>query len=273
VPEDHSPLPKADQSANHANSAASNSESSGIKAPRKIAIRPTRQPARSSSGQKSTGLTTRPPNEKQKQAQQAQTRKRPKVPRNRFQNPRFIFWAKVILIAFLVISIGLTVRAMMNIDSHLKGSSWSEELQNGNIGNAAKKLFTLTSDAVDQVLESDFSPEKLIIDFKAALPHLKKAGYILTELEVEVGLSPKLIPHFYHDPAIELDLDKTLAALEDNSIGTALMIALAQASKLQKTIEISDMQFNHIEVELGPIPSLKLQYKNDHAIRDYIHHE
>jgi len=233
-----------------------------IKAPRPTPNRPIRQQAR--------------PGGNKKQPQRSQLpekRTRPKIPQNSLKNPRFIFWAKVILITFLVTSIGLTIRAMMNIDSNLKGNSWSDELRHGNIDRAAKKFFILTSDAVDQVFESDLSPETLIADFKAALPHLRKAGYVLTELEVEVGITPKLIPHFYHDPAIELDMDKTLAALEDNSIGTALMIALAQASKLQKTIEISDMQFNHIEVELGPIPSLKLQYKNDHAIKEYIHHE
>jgi len=243
-----------------------------IKAPhpaaRPSAKRATRQPPRAPSNKTST--TARP--KLKPSPQQTQTRKRPVVPNNNVKKPRLIFWTKVILITFLTVSIGITVRAMINIDSNMKGTSWSEELKRGNIESAAQKFFMLSSDAIDQVFESDLSPEALMTSFNDALPHLKKAGYVLTELEIEVGISPKLIPHFYHDPAVALDLDKALKALKGNTVGTALMISLVQASSLQKRVEISHMQFNHIEVELGPIPALKLQYKNDHAIKDYIHH-
>ena len=68
-------------------------------------------------------------------------------------------------------------------------------------------------------------------------------------------------------------MQKTLKAIGDNNIGAALIIALAEAGSLQKQIEVADMQFNHIEVELGLIPALKLQYKNDVGIKDYIHRD
>jgi len=234
----------------------------GITPPRPTPNRPTRQPQSpppSSSGTHKHRRIPHPPHKKHPE------------PSNKTKNPRLILWAKIIVISFLVISIGITIRAMVTINAEHKGSSWMQELQKGNIDSAAKKFFMLTSNAVDHVFESELSPEALIADFKAALPHLSKAGYVLTELEIEVGISPKLIPHFYHDPTVKVDLDKVLASLKGNNIGTALMVSLAQASKLQKKVEISHMQFNHIEVELGPIPSLKLQYKNDHAIKDYIH--
>jgi len=246
-----------------------------IKAPRPAARpsttkRPVRQPPRSTPNKSSAAAR---PKLKQSPPQQSQARKRPVVPNNKVKKPRLIFWAKVILITFLIASIAITIRAMVNIDSHMKGITWSEELKHGHIERAAQKFFTLSSDAIDQVFASDLSPEALMSSFNDALPHLKKAGYVLTELEIEVGISPKLIPHFYHDPAVELDLEQALEALKDNTVGTALMISLAQASNLQKTVEISHMQFNHIEVELGPIPALKLQYKNDNAIKEYIHHK
>ena len=245
-------------------------QQSVIKAPRPAPKRPTHQPPRATPNKSSA---TARPKLKQSPPQQAQARKRPVVPNNKLKNPRLILWAKVILITFLLVSIGITIRAMININSNMKeGTSWSEELKRGNIESAAQKLFTLSSDAIDQVFDSDLSPEALMADFNDALPHLKQAGYVLTELEIEVGISPKLIPHFYHDPAVNVDLNKALEALKENTVGTALMISLAQASRLQKTVEISHMQFNHIEVELGPIPSLKLQYKNDHAMKDYIHY-
>ena len=139
--------------------------------------------------------------------------------------------------------------------------TWIDELKQGNINLATEKFSITASAAVAQVFSSDLSIETLMKDLNAALPHLKKAGYTLTELEVELGIPPKLIPHFYHDPDVRLDMEQTLAALKDNGIGTALMHALKEAGSLQKELEVSDMKFSHIEVELGSIPSLRLQYK------------
>jgi hypothetical protein len=59
----------------------------------------------------------------------------------------------------------------------------------------------------------------------------------------------------------------------NHSIGAALILVLAEAGDPQKKVAVADMQFNHIEVELGPIPALRLKYKNDGAIKHYIHKE
>jgi len=184
---------------------------------------------------------------------------------------RLIFWGQILIVLFICITAGLTIRTMEIAAIKSGGTSWIEELEQGNYSRAAKKFSSTASIAVSQVFASDLSVENIMKDFNAALPHLKGAGYILTEMEVELGIPPKLIPHFYHDPEIKLDLKKTLKALENNSIGRALIIALAEAGELQKQLEVGEMQFNHIEVELGPIPALRLQYKNDNAIKQYIH--
>ena len=39
----------------------------------------------------------------------------------------------------------------------------------------------------------------VINDLNDTLPHLAKAGYTMNELEIEVGVLPKLIPHFTVD--------------------------------------------------------------------------
>lgn len=184
---------------------------------------------------------------------------------------RLIFWTQILLTGFLIVSIGLTIRAMELISIKNTDISWFQELQQGNYNQAADKFSTLASDAVGQVLDTNISTKSLMKDFNAALPQLKKAGYTLTELEVELGIPPKLIPHFYHDPTVHPNLEQSLDALKGNGIGTALMLALSKAGELQKELEVSGMQFSHIEVELGPIPSLKLQYKNNQAIEGYIH--
>ncbi|GAV20466.1 hypothetical protein MMIC_P1432 [Mariprofundus micogutta] len=184
---------------------------------------------------------------------------------------RFIFWAQSLIILLVCVTLGVGIWAIIATTGKSGGVSWSDELQRGNFDLAARKFSITASAAASQVFESDLSTEAIMQDFNAALPHLRKAGYILTEMEVELGIPPKLIPHFYHDPDVKLDLQKTLKKLGDNNIGSALIMALAEAGTLQKQIEVADMQFNHIEVELGLIPALKLQYKNGIGIQDYIH--
>ncbi|MBL4775368.1 MAG: hypothetical protein JKY87_04865 [Mariprofundus sp.] len=200
---------------------------------------------------------------------------RRKLGKKRFKRKkrRFIFWAQIFLVSFLLISIGLTIRAMEIVSMKGSGTSWLQEIEQGNYDVAADKFSILASDAVDYVFDANLSIEGLLQDLNAALPHLKKAGYTLTELEVEIGIPPKLIPHFYRDPRIKLDVEQALASLKGNSIGSALLMALAEAGRLQQEMNVSGMQFSHIEVELGPIPALKIQYKNDAAIESYIHRD
>lgn len=180
---------------------------------------------------------------------------------------RIIFWSQVSIVLLIFITAGLTIRAIEMATIRSTPPTWIDELKRGNIGLAIEKFSTTSSIAVSQLFKSDLTTESLMRDFNDALPHLKKAGYILIEMEVEVGIPPKLIPHFYHDGEIKLNLEKALEDLGDNSIGKALMIALAQAGELQKQIEVADMAFDYIEVELGPIPGLKLQYKNYYAVK------
>ncbi len=184
-----------------------------------------------------------------------------------------VFWAKTLIVSLLCLTLGAAIWAIVKTTNKSGAAAWTEEIKRGNFNLAAEKFSITASAAASQMFDSDLSTESLMKDFNAALPHLRKAGYILTEMEVELGIPPKLIPHFYHNPDVKLDLQKTLKAIGDNNIGAALIIALAEAGSLQKQLEVADMQFNHIEVELGLIPALKLQYKNGIGIKDYIHRE
>jgi len=201
----------------------------------------------------------------------AHGRKKHKLKRKKRKKNRLVFWIQMLLVIFLLLGIGLTIRAMELVSVKSSGVSWMQELQQGHYALAADKFSVLASNAAGYVFDSNISTDALMRDFHAALPHLKRAGYTLTELEVELGIPPKLIPHFYHDPGVELHLQQSLADLQGNHIGTALMIALSKAGDLQKELEVSDMKFSHVEIELGPIPALKLQYKNNDAIGGYIH--
>jgi len=105
--------------------------------------------------------------------------------------------------------------------------------------------------------------QQLIISFQQALPALKSAGYELTEFEVEIGVTPKLIPHFRHAAQSVENVAAAREMLKDNKLGQMLLGALLKAGEIHKQIKVAGFGFSHIEIEMGLIPSVRLQYKND----------
>ena len=101
----------------------------------------------------------------------------------------------------------------------------------------------------------------VVKDLNDALPHLSKAGYTMDELEIEVGIPPKLIPHFSVDETLTENTEQSLTDLEGNTVGYALFKALLKAADLQQKIVIDGMSFVRIEIELGLIPAVRLSYK------------
>jgi hypothetical protein len=105
--------------------------------------------------------------------------------------------------------------------------------------------------------------QELVNSFQQAQPALTSAGYELTEFEIELGVTPKLIPHFRHAPKSAEDVDAARELLGDNKLGQMMLGALLKAGGVHKQISVAGFGFSHIEIELGLIPSIRLQYKKD----------
>ena len=105
--------------------------------------------------------------------------------------------------------------------------------------------------------------QELVNAFQQSLPAIKSAGYELTEFEVELGVTPKLIPHFKHAPKSAEDIDAAREALKDNKLGQIILGALVKAGDVHRQIRVAGFGFSHIEIEMGLIPSVRLQYKQD----------
>ncbi|MBX9746855.1 MAG: hypothetical protein K2X34_08135 [Hyphomonadaceae bacterium] len=105
--------------------------------------------------------------------------------------------------------------------------------------------------------------QQLVTSFQQALPALKAAGYELTEFEIEIGVTPKLIPHFRHAVRSEENVGAAREMLKDNKLGQMLLGALLKAGDIHKQINVAGFGFSHIEIEMGLIPSVRLQYKNE----------
>ncbi len=100
----------------------------------------------------------------------------------------------------------------------------------------------------------------LVDDFNQMLPVLSLAGYNLRELEIELGVPPKIISHFIFADEKTIEPSVALERLTDNSLGYNLLKTLMYAEKNKQKISFNDMVFGHIEIELGVIPSVRLCY-------------
>lgn len=128
----------------------------------------------------------------------------------------------------------------------------------------AKSFGALASDKINELSAAGAQKvQELMTAFQQALPAIKSAGYEMTEFEVELGVTPKLIPHFRHAAKSGEDVDAARAMLKDNKLGTMILVALLKAGEVHRQIKVAGFGFTHIEIELGLIPSVRLQYKND----------
>ncbi len=107
----------------------------------------------------------------------------------------------------------------------------------------------------------NYAVSELSSKLNEALPCLAKAGYRMDGLDIEVGVPPKIIPHFAVDEVPTEAIEISMVELEGNTVGYALLKSLLQAKGLQQKIEIEGMNFSRIEIEVGLIPAVRLSYK------------
>jgi hypothetical protein len=102
-----------------------------------------------------------------------------------------------------------------------------------------------------------------INDFIEAAPLIERAGFRIRDLEVELSIIPKLIPHF--EKTIDVD-DRArrliIEEVHDKRLIRLLLKALFKADNFQKSIKMGNLEFAGIEIEITAIPAVRLRYKN-----------
>ncbi len=100
-----------------------------------------------------------------------------------------------------------------------------------------------------------------ITGFQDALAPLRRAGYVLREFEVELGLTPKLIAHFVQASAGEAEAEAAQAELANNKVGAAMLSVLRRAGEAHKMISVKGFEFAHMEIDVGLLPAVRLRYR------------
>lgn len=103
--------------------------------------------------------------------------------------------------------------------------------------------------------------KELLDELNADLPIFEKAGYKLHSLEVEVGISPKIIPHFRVCKHISEEEQKAiLEEVKQKRMLHALLASLFKSSYLKKVLRVGNLDFHGIRIELSAVPTVRLQF-------------
>ena len=105
------------------------------------------------------------------------------------------------------------------------------------------------------------SVNKVLDELNSATPSLVKAGYQLDEVEIEIGVPPKLIPRFSICQSQPNSSEQITEELKKNRIGRNVLKGLNAANSLQSKLTVPNMEFSHIEIEIGVVPTVKLRYR------------
>ena len=132
----------------------------------------------------------------------------------------------------------------------------SDESKDNNADYEEKSEFRFNKVISDKV-------KNVINDFIESAPLIERAGFRIRDLEVELSVIPKLIPHF--EKTIDVDDKTRLLIIEevyDKRLIRLLLKALFKADNFQKSIKMGNLEFAGIEIEITAIPAIRLRYKN-----------
>ena len=118
-------------------------------------------------------------------------------------------------------------RALLDADVNFK---IAKEFTNRVKEKALGKMTDLKdagSEKINQLLE----------DFESAKPHLKKAGFTLIELSVDVGINPVVTPYFKCEEVKQETIEQVFSEIESNKIGKNILNMLIKASQMQQKIK------------------------------------
>lgn len=111
----------------------------------------------------------------------------------------------------------------------------------------------------------------VVQDFNSITPLIERAGYEIVDLEIELGLIPKLIPHFkkIHNISDE-DKEAILAELKEKRLMSMLVNALFKSDSFQSNLNLTNYEYTGIEVEIAALPAVRLKYNKQKPSKEIV---
>jgi hypothetical protein len=125
-----------------------------------------------------------------------------------------------------------------------------------------------SSNSSGTILSSD-KIKAVVADLTSANQLFKDAGFLMEQLEIEVGLVPKITPQFKQTKEITLEEENTiLQALTDRNMIKFVLISLFKSSKMKALMEGTELYFYGIEIEITSAPAVKTIFKRKYSADD-----
>jgi hypothetical protein len=124
--------------------------------------------------------------------------------------------------------------------------------------DALNKMKNLTNAASDLATQKTV---QLLTDLNLVLGLLPDAGYEVGEMEVELGITPKVTIALKLGRAANEARLKTILDKVDNAVLAGIITSLMQASKLQDAVSVETLELKDVKVELTTTPNVSLQWK------------
>ena len=128
-----------------------------------------------------------------------------------------------------------------------------------NWGESASDVYSATLSGL-----KDFSDDTLARTaerFDEATPYIEQAGYDIREIEVGLGLSPRLVAHLELRELIsEAEQSQILADTKDKKMVHNILSSLFKASNARRKLKFKRFHFTRIELELSLLPTIVLKF-------------
>jgi uncharacterized RDD family membrane protein YckC len=144
----------------------------------------------------------------------------------------------------------------------VSGAYFIEEELGSNVSNA----FTLKAQklAMEQLKRAQEVGTKKLQDsveqLNITMPYLESAGYTIEQLELEVGISPKVIVIVKINEDVSMTLDELEEVIKDKPIVQMLVNAIRMSADLQKKLSIKSMRSIGMEINLAVTPAVRLLF-------------
>jgi hypothetical protein len=138
----------------------------------------------------------------------------------------------------------------------------------GQATGATEDLKAKAADVKGQIAEqaavmSEMGLAKLnetLADFNAALPVLREAGYTLDGVDIDLGVSPKIVADFSGGGVSDEKVEALMAENTERNLTVLLMKSIHQAAKLQSRLSVKGMRPRGLSVEIGLVPKVVVKF-------------
>ena len=125
------------------------------------------------------------------------------------------------------------------------------------------------SDSASSSPVSQLTTEKIkaiVADLSSAEPIFKEAGFIMEQLEIEIGLIPKVTPQFLQLKKVSVELEnELLQRLNDRQLLKFILQSLFKSSRMNALLESTDLSIHAIEIDISAPPSVRTIFRRQHT--------